>query len=473
MDTVKRKLLKLLAAGAAVATVPLAAAAPASATPAGYGFDGTSHVIVGAGSDTTYIAMMNLSDLYNRAGVSSGCQTTTAIGPNLNQCATGSEAADLGNWQHDTVAEANPAGSGAGIGSLNGFTNGGASVSYAGTVNALPSYLGAGVTTYGPNADFARSSRDANTTGGSVIGGGNELAVDTFWGYAQDGIQIIGWNNRVTQVRAVGGSALTPDELYRIYTCVYTQWSDVPSLGIAPADPTNGPIVPWGMQISSGTYNSFRDWVRNNATDAGHATFNPNSGGCVRKLSTVGTPYPFENDTKALIGDPATLSASASSADNPENWIWWGSYGDMNQFTYKSLFTRNSVQYSALALPVNGALPSPSSIGGYTYPISRTLFHVTRKQDADYGGATGGPTLPGGVGNDLNVTGATSGAAGAIREFTRWICRPNAADHKIDPFSGTNYFSEITTGINKAGFTTIANSRKTGGSAVSRCYIHQ
>jgi ABC-type phosphate transport system substrate-binding protein len=473
MDAVKKKrLLKLLVSGAAVVAVPFASAGPAGATPAGYGFDGTGHVIAGAGSDTTYIAMMNLSDLYNRAGVSAGCQTVTAVGPTLNQCATGSEANDLGNWQHDTVAEANPAGSGAGIGSLNGFTNGNASVSYQGTVNALPSYLGAGVTTYGPNADFARSSRDANTSGGNVIGGGNELAVDTFWGYAQDGIQIIAWNNRVGQIRGVGGSAVTPDELYRIYTCTYTQWSDVPSLGIAPADPTNGPIVPWGMQTSSGTYNTFRDWVRNNATDSGHATFNPNSGACVRKLSTTGTPYAFENDTKPLINDPAALSASASSTDNPENWIWWGSYGDMTQFPYKSIYTRNAVQYSGGSIPVNGSLPSTSNILGYTYPISRTLFHVTRKQDADYGGATGGPALPAG-GNDLNVSGATSGVGGAVREFTRWICRPNAAAHKVDPFSGTNYFSEITTGINKAGFTTIATSRKTGGSAVSRCYIHQ
>lgn len=123
-----------------------------------------------------------------------------------------------------------------------------------------------------------------------------------------------------------------------------------------------------------------------------------------------------------------------------------------------------------------GSLPSSSNILSYAYPISRTLFHVTRKNDADCVKTAGacdfvgnpGPAIASG-GNDLNVTGGASGVSGAIREFTRWLCRPGTAQQKVDPFTGTNYNSEITTGINTAGFTIIGATWKTSG---SRCRVN-
>jgi hypothetical protein len=120
---------------------------------------------------------------------------------------------------------------------------------------------------------------------------------------------------------------------------------------------------------------------------------------------------------------------------------------------------------------VNGVVPSHSNIFANSYPIGRTLYHVTKKADADCpktGGAcdfTGnpGPTLPSGTGNDLNVAGGTSGRSGAVREFTRFICRPAAADQAIDPFNGKNYQSEVSGAIGASGFSTVPTALRNGG----------
>ena len=331
-----KRFWKVAVAGAAIALVTgLSVGQAVASPPTGYGYDGTSHVIVGAGSDTTYFTMLGITDLYNRSGVSSGCVANTTIGPSLNECVlTGSpETNDLGNWQHDTVGEANPVGSSAGVASLNAAS----SSSYAGTVNPAPSYLGSGLPT-GPNADFARSSRGPKTTGGNVIGAGNELSVDTFWGYAEDGIEIVSFNNRGTQLQG-DHTGLTPNELFGIFNCTITQWSQVPSLGIAPGSATDGPIVPWGINTSSGTFATFQSYIQSNASGV-PSGWSPDGQACDRKLSNG--IFPFENDLKPIINDPASLSASATSTDNPENWITWGSFGDMSAFPFKSAVTRGN-----------------------------------------------------------------------------------------------------------------------------------
>jgi ABC-type phosphate transport system substrate-binding protein len=442
-----KRFIKVMVAGATLAmTGALVGAVPAGATPpTGYGFDNTAHPIVGGGSDTTYRAMVGITDLYNG---SPGCNVTTASGSaSLNNCVADAnpETNTLGNYEHDTVAQAYPVGSGAGIAALN------ASGNYHGTVTGAP--------------DFARSSRGPANS---------ELASDTFWGFAQDGVQVVVFNNRgsiATGADPVSNPKITPAELRSIWNCTFTQWSQVPSLGITPGSAQDGPIVPWGIQTSSGTYATFRDFIRN-AT--GDSAFDPDTGACVRKLSATNAP-PFENDIKPLINDPATLSNSPTSVDNPENWIWWSSFGELTAFNFKSNFARGGTTYSAKAAPVSGVVPSLGNIQLNQYPIGRTLYHVTKNTDADCpqsGGACAfstnpGPTLPGG-GTDLNVTGASGGTAGAVREFTRWLCRSSATAHATDPYTGTNYFSEITTAINKAGFTIVPTALRSSG---SRCQV--
>ena len=442
-----KKLLKVVVAAATVAvTAALVGAVPAGATPpTNYGFDNTAHIIVGGGSDTTYKAMIGLTDLYDG---SPGCFTTTSSGSAvLNNCLANAspETNTLGNYEHDTVAQAYPTGSSAGVAALNGSGN------YHGTVTGAP--------------DFARSSRGP---------AGSELASDTFWGFAEDGIQIVVFNNRKVIANGadpVTNTKMSPDELRKIWNCTFTTWSQVPSLGITPGGAQDGPIVPWGVNSASGTFATFRDYIRN-AT--GDSTFDPDTGACDRKLTASGNP-PFENDIKPLINDPASLSSSPTSTDNPENWIWWGSFGELSAFPFKSSITRSGTPYSAFAAPVLGFTPNSQNILNNTYPIGRTLYHVTKNTDADCpqtGGACDfagnpGPALPI-SGTDLNVTGATGGNGGAVREFTRWLCRVSATQHSLDPYTGINYFSGISTAISKAGYTLVPTALRSSG---SRCQV--
>jgi ABC-type phosphate transport system substrate-binding protein len=449
-------------------------AVPASATagpPTGYGFDGKADLIVAGGSDTTYRAMVSLTDLYNGAP---GCTVNTAVGPDLNTCVYSSDPGaspdknSLGNYDHDTLAQANPTGSGAGVSSLNNFPGSAASVTYAGTLG---------------NVDFARSSAGPKTSGGK-ISGGNELSGDTFWGFAQDGLEIMAFENRGAQLQSIGGSAMTPAEIYKIWNCDYTRWSQVPSLGIAPNSATDGPIVPWGMNASSGTYSTFNTYLI--ANGGAPANWVANGQSCIRFPGGTGSSFQstasIENDIKPNFNSVPAASLAPSdpeSVNNPNNWIWWGSYGELSAFSYKSNYqypVGTGTTWNAIPVPVNGVLPSSSKILANTYPIGRTLYHVTKNTDADCPGTvnpgdpcnfTGnpGPTLPSGTGTDLNVVGGTGGRSGAVREFTRWLCRSGSAAHALDPYTGKVYSSEIATAINGAGFTVVPAGLRTSGSS--------
>jgi ABC-type phosphate transport system substrate-binding protein len=463
------KRIHKLALVAATAGGLLLNAVPAGATPGpptGYGFDGKADLIVAGGSDTTYRAMVGLTDLYNGAP---GCTVNTAVGPDLNTCVYSTNPSDpedknsQGNYDRDTIAQANPTGSGAGVSSLNNFPGSAASVSYAGTTG---------------NVDFARSSAGPKTSGGK-ISGGNELSGDTFWGFAQDGLEVMSFEAKGAYIQGVGGSALTPADLYHIWNCDYTRWAQVPSLGIAANSANDGPIVPWGMNSSSGTYGTFNTYLI--ANGGAPANWAANGQSCVRFLGASSSTAPFENDIKPLfnaVGANLTTGDN-ESINNPNNWIWWGSYGELSSFTYKSNYqypvsTGNT--WNAIPLPVNGVLPSSSKILANTYPIGRTLYHVTKNTDADCPGAanpgdacnfTGnpGPTLPSGTGTDLNVIGADGGKGGAVREFTRWLCRSGTAAQATDPYTGKSYSGEITGAINGAGFTVVPAALRTSGSS--------
>jgi ABC-type phosphate transport system substrate-binding protein len=520
----------------AVIVGPVLAAAPAFADgPSGYGFDDTPHVIVGGGSDTTWKVMTALTGLYN---TSAGCVNQLSILPTTNDCLTtsgvhdawGGAAPYLGNWQHDTIAQAYPAGSSTGIASLNGFVSGANSPTYNGAVNPFPGYSGlSGVdggnwtsTASGPQVDFARSSRTPKTSGGdcnladsSVTPArvsGNELVCDTFWGYAEDSIQIVTFNSRVSQVQTLldaSNGGLTANDLDKIYKCQYTQWGQVPGLASLGTDP----IVPWGMNTNSGTYNTFRDYIRSNTSPA-DTTFDPNTAGngwngpgttCARLTKDTTQPGnvfvpPLENDIKPLAADPANigsaLSSTASSVNNPANWLWWGSFGVFSAFPYTSSTTVGTFAVNGGAAPLNspligpggnyGAEPASNTTLAGTYGLVRTLYHVTRKPDADcaaanksssgscstmtgtdqtdFPGSVSGPSIGGGN-VDINVAGGTSGVSGGIREFTRWLCRVGGTQYPNDPFTGRNYFQEIKGAINGAGFTIAPASIHTPGSS--------
>jgi len=233
--------------------------------------------------------------------------------------------------------------------------------------------------------------------------------------------------------------------------------------------------VPWGMNGSSGTFATFQTFIQNNATGV-PAGWSPDGQSCDRALQSG--LFPLENDIKNIVNDPTTLSTDPASADNPDNWLWWGSFGAMSAFPFLSNYTRAgspSIPTAATASPVNGVLPSTGGIIANTYPIGRTLYHVTLKPTADCPKTGTACDFPGHAGplisgsnHDLNVAGPATGARGAVREFTRFLCRVSAAQHGLNPYTGNNNFNEITSAINSAGFTVVPASLRSAG---SRCQV--
>ena len=158
--------------------------------------------------------------------------------------------------------------------------------------------------------------------------------------------------------------------------------------------------------------------------------------------------------------------------DDETNYLWWMSYA--NYFTYA--FTKNGCKdgvgvYSASAntCSLGGTLvpsnpvgvqnlttlayvqPSAATINNSSYPITRTVYHVTRNTEADCRVA---PGTAGACDNAANtVYGATSGKGGAVREFTQWLCKAaGTPSHAVNVVTGRDYRTEIVRALNAEGF---------------------
>jgi len=395
---------RAVAAGVAVLGL-ISVASPAWATPPpNTGFDDQPDVVVGGGSDTTYLVSGDLTLLYNR---SPGCPLVTdKADPNKGKCipAAAPGAGPFADWDHDAFVEATPVGSSSGITALQA---------------AGPQY--------NPPIDYARSSRGPS---------GAELTELTFWGYAQDGIAAYSFGTRTP------GNFVQGIDLYNIFNCTTTNWDQIPGY-TGPA----GPIFPYGINPSSGTYASFRDYLR---TVSGNATFDPNAQACVRKVAgadgingTADDVFAFENDLKIQLSDKGPDNIAGTADDDPNAKFTWSS---------ASILGFPFLRQSGSPWSITGVAPDPGSIFAQTYPINRTVNHVTRNTAADLG-----------VNGD--VIGATGGKPGAVREFTRFLCRVNNAAHPIDPVTGLGYKSEINSIIGRNGFTQVPTALRTAGSA--------
>jgi hypothetical protein len=296
-------------------------------------------------------------------------------------------------------------------------TTGTVSVTFPNAVDAQPpgNQLSNG---YG-TPDFAISSRGprlgANTTKGNCALAGNggandELACDTFWGVAADGVQVFTFDTSDGIFPAAG---LTAADLFNIWECNITTWGQLPEYStLTNPPPSNAPIVPWAMNTGSGTYADFNSYVTANAglgaftADDKKGTYGPTSsqnptptvaGQCDREFS-VGGGLPQENDVKPLLldveqnynGGAGITTTNALSTNNPANWIWFGSNGLMNNYTYLSQPNLFSTQFNTAEVDLAGIKPTSLTIGGNatgtihaTYPAQRTLSIVTKKGDAD------------------------------------------------------------------------------------------
>lgn len=534
MRHLKRNVTSVAAASAATVGLLFAGVGSASAATtfpnANYGFDGNANLIVGGGSTTLFYMAQQLANLWDDtsscttnnssyAPTSGSTQSYPQAAPGaFNQCnpttQTQSGGSAGGNYDGDTVAIATPAGSSTGIASLNGYSAaaGTGTYAYEGTNASIPTSGDAnsqnGLSNGYGTVDFAMSSRAGKTSGGNCAGG-NELAAscDTFWGVASDGVSIFTFNSSAGAYASNSGG-FSAQDLYNIYEDVDTTWGQLPewqaetsaydSANGTTSDPnlpaSNAPIVPYAMNSTSGTFADFVNWVKANASssDPNLSSFSPNTYG--RELSNgsgTNNVLPLENDVKPLIVDAennggtyagqtyaAGISTSATSVQNPVNWIWFGSYGLLNKFPYLSGGTVGGTTFSTAPVPVaysgdttNGITPSPGNIANGTYPIPRTLSFVTKTADATCPvvnsacNLNGGPTN--GNGNaDANVNGATSGKGGAVREFMRFLCRKTTSlANPTDPYTGNSLGTEIQTAISNSGFEAIPVASRSANSA--------
>lgn len=398
----RKKTLLTLALGASFFVAGTVHADP----PAGSGWDKNPDIVVGGGSDTTYLVSQRLEVLYNGAP---GCAiVTSGSSANKGKCSDTTAAptgVTNGNYDHDLMVSAAATGSSAGVQAL----------------------LAAGPQ-YNPPIDYARSSRGPS---------GTETDQLTFWGYARDGIAVVTFGSR-------SGVGLTKQDLKDIYQCVKTDWSQFGQ----PA----GPIIPWDMNSSSGTTASFKTFLDN-------VPF----GACVQKLHPSNVA-PFENDVKPILADPGADLTFDTADDNENNYIWWMSYGNWATYPYtkngKVNGTGAAITSNLVAVPnaVDGTLQTPDDGGIFnsTYGIMRTLFHVTRNTDADC------RQTPGSAGTCDNsgatVYGSSTAKGGAVREFTQWLCRTSNAQHATNTVTGKGYRSEIVSALNAEGFQQLNGS---------------
>lgn len=404
------KLKRFLTVGLSVGMLAAAfGSSAAHAAPAGTGYDDNPDVILGGGSDTTYLVQQRIDTLYNGAP---GCALDTAgTSATKGKCVTPSTGDVKGNYDHDVTVEAAAIGSGAGINSL------------------LPTGV-----PYNPAITYARSSRVPSST---------ELASVTGWGYAKDAIAVVTFGTRSV--------SLYKQDLINIYTCAVTDWSAIPDHANGDAlDLPAGTIIPWDMNTASGTRATFVSYL-------GSPTF----GSCVRKLAS-GTA-PFENDVKPLLADANTTAA------NVNNMIWWMSYGDWQTYPYTrdgpvaGAGTINSslVPVANAGPATNLQAPSAGNTNDGSYAILRFLYLVTKNTDADCVQTPGAAGACNNVGNA--VYGATSGPGGAVRQFVSWLCHATTGQHTIDTVTGISYKTEINAALNFEGFQPVIGTDRTAG----------
>lgn len=402
----------LVACGSLLSLVNVASASE----PPDTGWDQNPDIVVGGGSDTTYNVMQRLEVLYNGAP---GCNIdkgeTVTKGKCIDPTATPTGVTN-GNYDHDLFVGASPTGSSAGVDALR-----------------------TGFNQYVPAIDYARSSSSGNAA---------RLADLTYWGYAKDAIAVVTFGTRTNL-------CVSQAQLQGIYSLAITNWNQLTDCnGAAYA---SAPIIPWAMNSASGTNASFNSYIAPVSTATNGRKLVP--------VSPAAAVAPFENDVKPLLADPGPDLVLGNADDDENNYIWWISYAAHLRYPYVKNGCTDGGVYNVSAgtcatgtvvasnLAKVGAtaptavLPSATTINNNSYPITRTIYHVTRNVDADCVGASGST-----CGTGPEVVGADTGKRGAVREFTEWLCRATNAQQTVNPVTGQGYRTEILGAINAEGF---------------------
>jgi ABC-type phosphate transport system substrate-binding protein len=387
----KLRLRSALATAAIASVSAVALTAPAGAT----------NIIAGSGQDyindtftgggsDTTYVMEN--DIAQLYNQSPGCATINSAGPTLGQCVQTGNAAPAQNLRTNWDHDV--------------------------AVNIYPTGSGAGIANLsGATAyDFARSSR-ALTAG--------EAGANSSWAFAKDGIVLLTPGTRAAN--------LTTQQVKDIYNGTITNWSQIPGQAA-------GVIHAYGMNTASGTYATFKTWLG--------AEPNKVTGGVGQGEALANGTYPFENDMKPVIAD-ATVRGW-----NPNDTIWWASYGEMTTFGYK--------KQTANFWTLDGIGAETASIASDTYPLTRFLYRITPRASVDLTGTNGRNLV-------LSTSGASGGKAGAVRRFTEFTCQPASffdaagATTALNPYNGDTYFNGVGNAIANNGFQRVPSLQRTAG----------
>jgi ABC-type phosphate transport system substrate-binding protein len=419
----------------------LGAALPAGASNDGTkGQDGLPDIVFSGGSDTTYAVQTRLGDLFNQAPgctVVDGAGTTadskyypiahdTNQGTNMTTCSTLNGDSKL-NADHDVISQIYPTGSTAGI-------------------NAL----------IAGKWQIARSSRALKAT---------EAPTNTGLAFARDGVAVVNFGATTNSFSTTGFTKL---ELQKLYGCqgpspvpghaattgFYT-WEQLWNVDHTPGTFTGSNaahlVYPYGIQTSSGTYATFQTYL---STVDPSPTAAPGIN-CVKApnfdytVARAGTDYAFENDGKNVLTDPT------KAWTDPSDVVWWSSFGVFNTYPFK--------RQGANFFNVDGHPIQNGTLTSEVYPIFRDLYHVVPS-------TTLAPVNQNATQIASQVAlsaaaGPTGGQDGAARSFSFFLCEPsdyytnasgtNGPAAALNPFTGDDYYTDITGAIKAEGFQRI------------------
>jgi hypothetical protein len=442
--TLKRTVVcTVLGAGIlAAAAVPAGADAPNTSQ----GQNGKADVVFLGGSDTTFEVEGRIATLWNQ---SPGCQTNntySAGSTDSKYYPVNSPSADTNFAECDHTLAANQAG-GASSTKLN--------YDHDMATNIYPTGSTAGIgAMLGGFWQVARSSR--------VLTSG-ELGTGTALGFAKDGVAIDTFGTKVPNVHG-----FTKTMLANIYSCAGGETFTSPGGSSLPVtrsglysyddlfhdgDPTL--IHPYGIQTSSGTYATFKNWVGVDPSPT------PANAKCVEPLGNpapvLTTSYPFENNAVPVLTDAAKKGEDASGV------LWWSSVGVFNTYSFKrdgaAFWPINTNQ----ADTGNGVTPDTGNITDNSYDITRFLYEgvaqTTLKVSA--GNAANQPLL---------VTSTSSNPQDlAAKDFAEFHCQPSSyfTGAPVNPYTGNGYFSELGTAISSEGFQRVPAAERNFGACIA------
>jgi ABC-type phosphate transport system substrate-binding protein len=332
-----RRSARIVIAGVMVASMVAALSPAASAKKASK--------VLGSGSDTTYLMMTALSDLYDESPGCEAVATPPTVQPLDFSCNPDVASTVHGeNYAHDQVTSAFPLGS----------SNGIAQMCLQGNIN------------------YARSSRGPK----GPSAGGTDCKGLKFDAYAKDGLTWECWattsdgtTSGCNSMTTDGGGYrnLTQPDLNNIYVnCTFTNWNQVGGASV--------PIDPYTAQPGSGTRSSWEGDVGGLSTSCIPTVFQgqPDAAGShiaeEHHNALIDTTNPNASEDWC---DGVAGGAPVSCADQG-NAIYYISAGRWaNQYGP----TSGNADGSAIGA-VNGVDPTSANILSGSFPFSRQMYNV-------------------------------------------------------------------------------------------------